>query len=208
MADEMNNIFNEDEEESNSDTTVKFEPLTSPENVVNNSSLLMKRLADNASLDGIEADGGKLLDRTKLFVIAQAHNELNRVIKMTNLLDKIEAKFIDAIEDRIEQTPDNLQLLTYAMETISNSLTRSNQIITQVLKDDKLAAIVLNTTNIITPDGNSATILSMDSRDAIRNWASSTFDMLKNLEASSTNSVPTSTIDVPEEEIKEASTNE
>ena len=208
MADEMNNIFNEDEEESNSDTAVKFEPLTSPENVANNSSLLMKRLADNASLDGIEADGDKLLNKTKLFLVAQAHNELNRVIKMTNLLDKIEAKFIDAIEDRIEQTPDNLQLLTYAMETISNSLTRSNQIITQVLKDDKLAAIVLNTTNIITPDGNSATILSMDSRDAVRNWASSTFDMLKNLEASSTNSVPISTIDVPEEEIKEASTDE
>ena len=203
MSDEVNNMFNSEE-----DTTVKFEPLTAPENVANNSSLLMKKLADNAPLDGIDVDGDKLLNRNKLFLVAQAHNELNRVIKMTNLLDKIEAKFIDAIEDKIEQTPDNLQLLTYAMETISNSLTRSNQIITQVLKDEKLAAIVLNTTNIITPDGNSATILSMDSRDAVRNWASSTFDMLKNLEASSTNSVPTSTIDVPEEEIKEASTDE
>ena len=90
------------------------------------------------------------------------------------------------------------------METISNSLTRSNQIITQVLKDEKLAAIVLNTTNIITPDGNSATILSMDSRDAVRNWASSTFDMLKNLES---NSIPDTAVDIPESEIKET-TNE
>ena len=181
MTDEMNNIFNEDEEESNSDTAIKFKPLTSPENVANNSSLLMKRLADNASLDGIEADGDKLLNKTKLFLVAQAHNELNRVIKMTNLLDKIEAKFIDAIEDRIEQTPDNLQLLTYAMETISNSLTRSNQIITQVLKDDKLAAIVLNTTNIITPDGNSATIIDADSRDEVRNLAASLLEQLSKM---------------------------
>ena len=202
MTEEMNNILDENEN-TNNDTSVKFEPLKSPENVVSNSALLMKRLADNAPLDGIESDGNKLLNNAKLFLVAEAHNELSRVIKMTNLLDKIEAKFIDAIEDRIEQTPDNLQLLTYAMETISNSLTRSNQIITQVLKDDKLSAIVLNTTNIITPDGNSATILSMDSRDAVRNWASSTFDMLKNLEASST-----TPIDVPQEEIKEASTNE
>lgn len=199
MSDEVNNMFNSEE-----DTTVKFEPLTAPENVANNSSLLMKKLADNAPLDGIDADGDKLLNRTKLFLVAQAHNELNRVIKMTNLLDKIEAKFIDAIEDKIEQTPDNLQLLTYAMETISNSLTRSNQIITQVLKDEKLAAIVLNTTNIITPDGNSATILSMDSRDAVRNWASSTFDMLKNLES---NSIPDTAVDIPDSEIKE-NTNE
>ena len=199
MSDEVNNMFNSEE-----DTTVKFEPLTAPENVANNSSLLMKKLADNAPLDGIDADGDKLLNRTKLFLVAQAHNELNRVIKMTNLLDKIEAKFIDAIEDKIEQTPDNLQLLTYAMETISNSLTRSNQIITQVLKDEKLAAIVLNTTNIITPDGNSATILSMDSRDAVRNWASSTFDMLKNLESKS---IPDTAVDIPESEIKET-TNE
>ena len=199
MSDEVNNMFNSEE-----DTTVKFEPLTAPENVANNSLLLMKKLADNAPLDGIDADGDKLLNRTKLFFVAQAHNELNRVIKMTNLLDKIEAKFIDAIENKIEQTPDNLQLLTYAMETISNSLTRSNQIITQVLKDEKLAAIVLNTTNIITPDGNSATILSMDSRDAVRNWASSTFDMLKNLES---NSIPDTAVDIPESEMKET-TNE
>lgn len=199
MPDKVNSMSNSEE-----DTTVKFEPLTAPENVANNSSLLMKKLADNAPLDGIDADGDKLLNRTKLFLVAQAHNELTRVIKMTNLLDKIEAKFIDAIEDKIEQTPDNLQLLTYAMETISNSLTRSNQIITQVLKDEKLAAIVLNTTNIITPDGNSATILSMDSRDAVRNWASSTFDMLKNLES---NSIPDTAVDIPESEIKET-TNE
>ena len=50
MSDEVNNMFNSEE-----DTTVKFEPLTAPENVANNSSLLMKKLADNAPLDGIDA---------------------------------------------------------------------------------------------------------------------------------------------------------
>ena len=186
---------------------IKLEPLTAPEEVSSNSALLMKKIADDAPLDGMNVDGDKLLNKTKMFLIAQACNELNRVIKMTNLLETIENKFVDAITEKLDENPHNLQLITFAMETISNSLARSNQLITQVLKDDKLSAIIINTNNIITPDGSSATVLSMDSRDAIRNWASSTFDMLRNME-NNTDEVPNTTIDVPEEAIKETETNE
>lgn len=186
---------------------IELEPLTAPEDVTSNSALLMKKIADDAPLDGMNVDGDKLLNKTKMFLIAQACNELNRVIKMTNLLDTIENKFIDAISEKLDENPHNLQLITFAMETISNSLARSNQLITQVLKDDKLSAIIINTNNIITPDGSTATVLSMDSRDAIRNWASSTFDMLRNMENNS-DEVPNTTIDVPEEAIKETETNE
>lgn len=181
---------------------IQLEQLTPPEEVTSNSALLMKKIADDAPLDGMNVDGDKLLNKTKMFLIAQACNELNRVIKMTNLLESIEAKFIDAISEKLDENPQNLQLITFAMETISNSLARSNQLITQVLKDDKLSAIIINTNNIVTPDGSTATVLSMDSRDAIRNWASSTFDMLRNMENNS-NSVPDTAIDVPEEAIKE-----
>lgn len=186
---------------------IELEPLTSPEDVASNSALLMKKIADDAPLDGMNVNGDKLLNKTKMFLIAQACNELNRVIKMTNLLETIEAKFIDAISEKLDENPHNLQLITFAMETISNSLARSNQLITQVLKDDKLSAIIINTNNIITPDGSTATVLSMDSRDAIRNWASSTFDMLRNME-NNPDDIPNTTIDVPEEAIKENETNE
>ena len=186
---------------------IKLEPLTAPEEVSSNSALLMKKIADDAPLDGMNVDGDKLLNKTKMFLIAQACNELNRVIKMTNLLETIENKFVDAISEKLDENPHNLQLITFAMETISNSLARSNQLITQVLKDDKLSAIIINTNNIITPDGTSATVLSMDSRDAIRNWASSTFDMLRNME-NNPDAIPETTIDVPEEAVKETETNE
>lgn len=186
---------------------IELEPLTSPEDVTSNSALLMKKIADDAPLDGMNVNGDKLLNKTKMFLIAQACNELNRVIKMTNLLETIEAKFIDAISEKLDENPHNLQLITFAMETISNSLARSNQLITQVLKDDKLSAIIINTNNIITPDGSTATVLSMDSRDAIRNWASSTFDMLRNME-NNPDDIPNTAIDVPEEAIKETETNE
>lgn len=149
-----------------------FQPLTSPKDAAPESAVLMKRLADNDSLDGLNVDGDKLLNRTKLFLVAQACNELNRVIKMTNLLDNLESKFIDAINTKLDESPTNLQLITFAMQTITESLNRSNAIITQVLKDEKLSSIIINTTNIITPDGSSATIMDMNSRDAIRNMAS------------------------------------
>lgn len=161
---------------------IKFEPLTPPGDVVNNSALLMKKLAEDAPLDGINVDSDKLISKAKLFIVAQACNELNRVIKMTNFLDTLEEKFMDTVNSKLEENPQNLQLITYAMETITESLNRSNNLITQILKDEKLASVIINTTNIITPDGSSATVMSMDSRDTVRNWASAALAQLKGLD--------------------------
>lgn len=150
-----------------------IEPLTPPDDVIGNNALLMKKIADGASLDGLNVDGEDLVKQAKLFVVAQACNELNRVIKLTNYLDTLEAKFMSAVDNKLADSPENLQLLTFAMEAVTNSLNRSNTLITQVLKDEKLASIVINTTNVITQEGNSATIMDMNSRDAVRNMASS-----------------------------------
>lgn len=166
-----------------------LEPLTPPKDVMSNSALLMKKLAEDAPLDGMDVDGDKLVNRAKIFLVAQACNELNRVIKLTNFLDTLEEKFIDAVTEKIEESPHNLQLLTYAMETITESLNRSNQLITQILKDDKLSSIIINTTNIITPDGSSATVMSMDSRDTVRNWASSMLAQLRNVDGNTTSDI-------------------
>lgn len=169
-----------------------LEPLTPPKDVMSNSALLMKKLAEDAPLDGMDVDGDKLVNRAKIFLVAQACNELNRVIKLTNFLDTLEEKFIDAVTEKIEESPHNLQLLTYAMETITESLNRSNQLITQILKDDKLSSIIINTTNIITPDGSSATVMSMDSRDTVRNWASSMLAQLRNVDGNTTTDISNS----------------
>ena len=164
---------------------ITLEPLSPPKDVMSNSALLMKKLAEDAPLDGMDVDGDKLVNKAKIFLVAQACNELNRVIKLTNFLDTLEEKFIDAVSEKIEESPHNLQLLTYAMETITESLNRSNQLITQILKDEKLSSVIINTTNIITPDGSSATVMSMDSRDTVRNWASSVLAQLRAVETAS-----------------------
>lgn len=172
-----------------------LEPLSPPKEVLSNSSLLMKKLAEDAPLDGMNVDGDKLVNKAKLFVIAQACNELNRVIKLTNFLDELEEKFIDVVSTKLDESPQNLQLLTFAMEKITDSLNRSNQLITQILKDENLTSVIINTTNIITPDGSSATVVSMDSRDAVRNWASSALAELTNAMNSSTTNIDDSVVD-------------
>ena len=183
-----------------SDKDIKLEPLTPPSDVTaNNSALLMKKLADDASLDGMDVDGDKLLNKAKLFLVAQACNELNRVIKMTNFLDSLEEKFIDTVNMKLDESPHNLQLITYAMETITESLNRSNQLITQILKDEKLSSVIINTTNIITPDGSSATVMSMDSRDNVRNWASSTLAQLRSAEMSKSDVIDVANNDTTQE---------
>lgn len=151
------------------------------------SVVMMKQLADNTPDAPIDINGDELLDRTKLFVVAYARNQLNRIIKLTNFLERLEDKFIQAVTERIETEPESLTMISMAMETISKCLEDANSVVFQVLKDDRLQNIIINTTNIITPDGNSATIIDADSRDEVRNLAASLLEQLSKLSSEATN---------------------
>lgn len=141
---------------------------------------LMKQLADNDLSNVVDMDADRLIDRTKLFLIANARNNLNRIIKMTVFLEKLENKFIDLMNEKIDDDAVNLEMVSLAMATISKSIEDANNQVMQILKDDKLQKIVINTTNIITPDGGSATIIDADSRDEVRNLAASLLAQLTN----------------------------
>lgn len=143
--------------------------------------VMMKQLADNTPDVPMDINGDELIDRTKLFVVAYARNQLNRIIKLTNFLERLEDKFITAVSERIESEPESLTMISMAMETISKCLEDANSVVFQVLKDDRLQNIIINTTNIITPDGNSATIIDPDSRDEVRNLAESLLAQLSKI---------------------------
>ena len=174
MLENLENLTTEDVSENN-----EIEPVVP---TTNNAALLMKKIAEGSSLEGLDVNGEKLINKTKLFLVAQACNELNRVIKLTNLLDKLEDRFIDTISNRLEENPDNLTLITSAMESVTDALTKSNNLITQVLKDDKLSSIIINATNIITPNGESRNLMDANSRDAVRNAASFFLAQLQHLD--------------------------
>lgn len=148
---------------------------------LSSSKVMMEKLADNSTDTQIDINGEELVDRTKLFVVAYARNQLNRIIKLTNFLERLEDKFIDAVNNRIESEPESISMISLAMETISKCLDDANSVVFQVLKDDRLQNIIINTTNIITPDGNSATIIDPDSRDEVRNLASSLLEQLSKI---------------------------
>jgi hypothetical protein len=145
------------------------------------SMAMMKQLADNDPDALVNINGEQLVARTKLFVVAQARNNLNRIIKLTTFLEKLEDKFIDAVSNRLDNEPESISMISLAMETISKCLADANETVSQVLKDERLQNIVINTTNIITPDGSSASVIDADSRDAIRNLAGSLLSQLSQI---------------------------
>lgn len=142
---------------------------------------IMKQLASDDELC-VDMNAEKLLDRTKLFLIARARNNLTRIIKLTDFLERLEDKFMESVNTILDDNPNQLQLMVMSMETVSKLLQDANDTVIQVLKDDKLQQIVINTTNIITSEGSSATVIDPDSRDSIRNLASSLLAQLSNVQ--------------------------
>ena len=142
---------------------------------------MMNQLAQNNTELNINIDGDQLVERTKLFMISHARQQLNRIIKMTKFMEKLEDKFIDAVNSRLDDEPGNISMISMAMETVTKCLESAESEVFQILKDDRLKNLVINTTNIITPDGTYATIIDADSRDEVRNLASSLLKQLQDI---------------------------
>lgn len=119
---------------------------------------MMKTIAGNCqSLDDIKMlTSSKVQDQLKVFLVAQARNELNRVIKLTEFLDKLESSFMTKANQYMMD--DSLTLKQYSdiISVITSLLSRSNDIIYGVLKDDSLMTI-LNTTIYSSDNGETTT---------------------------------------------------
>ena len=115
---------------------------------------------------------GKDVDNQfKLFLAAQARNELQRILRLTEFLDNIEQKFMATVNKKLIEQPDNINLLMSSMDIISQSLKRSQELVYNVLKDDSLQTLVVNTVKHI-PGSDNTSIMTRKSRDAIRSVAS------------------------------------
>lgn len=142
---------------------------------------MMKELAKNET--DLTVDSDSQVEKTKMFYVMYARHTLNRIIKLTTFLEKLEDRFISAVDDIIDKQPESISLISTAMETISELLKDCNAVVKDVLKDDKLNNVVINNTQIINPNGTSATIIDSNSRDEIRNWAASLLSQLEKVQA-------------------------
>ena len=176
-----------------------------PEQIVtkeNYSPLNEMRLLSNNQLHDnslAQLNGKDTENQAKLFLIAQARNELQRIVKMTQYLDNLEDKFMNVVNQKLIEQPCNLNLIMTAMDITQQSLKRSNDLVNAILKDNSLQTLVLNTVNIIPGVEDSATI-DMSSRESIRNVASNLLAKLKSKE----NEI----VEVNDEEIKEVDKSE
>lgn len=111
-----------------------------------NMSMMETVASDAQTLDDIKMlTSDKVTNQLKVFLVAQARNELMRVVKLTKFLDKLESKFMSKADDLM--MTDDLSLKQYGdiISIITGLLARSNEIVSKVLRDDSLMTI-LNTT--------------------------------------------------------------
>lgn len=115
----------------------------------------------------------KELSTLKMSSILLAKKYLERLVDQTRQLEKFETKFYEAMDDALENDSANIMLITTAMESLTKLITSSQQMVSSVLKDDRMQSIVITNTTNITPDGGSSEIMDAASRDAVRNLAES-----------------------------------
>jgi hypothetical protein len=120
-------------------------------------------------------DADKLTTQVKIFLLAQARRELERVVKLTDFLDNLESHYMDKINNSWEEV--SLKEYPTVIATISASLKRSSDILQSVVKDDSLTSLFLidNSTKIGLEGENRLPTLDLKtskSRENVRNIVS------------------------------------
>lgn len=136
---------------------------------------MMTQIARNKqSLEDIKnLTSSKVTDQLKVFLISQARNELSRVVKLTKFLDRLENEYMNKVENAMESGSMTLRQYSDTIGLITDLLSRSNDIIYKVLRDDSLMTI-LNTT-IYSTDGSTqvssvvSSLKDAQSRERVRN---------------------------------------
>lgn len=143
-------------------------------NEVSNLSMMETISTNSQSLEDIKnLTSSKVTDQLKVFLISQARNELSRVVKLTKFLDKLESNYMEKVNQAMENNELTLKQYSDVIELITSLLSRSNEIIYKVLRDDSLMTI-LNTT-IYTSNSSTqvssvvASLKDAQSRERVRN---------------------------------------
>lgn len=103
----------------------------------------MKNIAsDNVDDNTLEFVDSKLSEnQIKMFIIAQAKRELQKIIKFSEMLDVVERRFEERIINNINEVPD--YQLGNIMSMIMGCIDRSNNMISNVIKDKELLNLLI-----------------------------------------------------------------
>lgn len=157
---------------------------------VENNNDLMQRIADGSYTDEdarILTEESKSVNQMKLFLLAQAKRELYRVIKLTEFMNRIEEKYQERVMEEIDNIP--LKDFPTIISTISSCLSRSNDIVQRVLRDDSLKNLVIidnsvNTTNNTIGTSNQLNLDTPDARDRVNKIVRNVINVIQTYEDS------------------------
>ena len=127
-------------------------------------------LDDNVNITEADERAFKLTqNKLKVGMLLQAKNSLNRILKLTNVLDKLYDELVDRIDVDINTT-DTASLM-YTADYISKALQDTNKLIMDLINNEKIQNffIIDNSQNInVNTDNN---VLDANSREKIRTAA-------------------------------------
>lgn len=137
-----------------------------PDIPLNKNKLTMEQLLDD-NLEITEADVRDLKatqNKLKVGMLLQAKNSLNRVLKLSNTLDKLYDALLDRIDNGLETT-DTASLM-YTTEYISKALNDTNQFIVSLISNEKIQNFfIIDNSTVINASDDRADI---NSRERIR----------------------------------------
>lgn len=139
-------------------------------------------------IDITPALSANTVDNMKAFLVAYSRSQLNRVVTLTNSLNKLED---DLINQTLEAGVDP-KLLISVIRTIHGSLDSALGLIKQVTSDESYLQVIINNTKIIQNNINQTSInnriheanpilASQDSRDKVRGALNTIFAKLNEL---------------------------
>ena len=126
-------------------------------------SLIAKNNIKSADL----GTSNEAVNQFKVFLVAQAKNELRRIVKLTQYLDKVEDQFIAVTTDLISEYPDNMTIVSETMKALTACINRSNELISQVVSNEKLNSFVFEKPS----ETLNSSGLSAESRNKLREIA-------------------------------------
>lgn len=140
---------------------------------------VMSAVADSTLTKDSFSDAFTSNNQAKMFLVAQAKNEMQRIIKLTKFLDVVEEKFMDTAQLLMNEYPDNLAIVQDTLDTIMKCLNRSNDLIMAIVKDDKLNSFVFkdDAADIVYEYKD----ITPASKETIRAFASNMLDRLHKL---------------------------
>ena len=159
----------EADEEEKQELVVQKE-FTKPELPQNKNNLTMEQLIGD-DVEITEADVRELKatqNKLKVGMLLQAKNSLNRVLKLSNTLDKLYDKLLERIDNGLDTT-DTASLM-YTTEYIAKALSDTNQFIVSLISNEKIQNFfIIDNTNIVNVSSNDR--VDINSREKIRKAA-------------------------------------